>query len=91
LALRSARLNDLQEDSGVSCRQQCPNRISSRREKTPLKWIDVRNIIRDVDEIYIAKGKRIIHVQLNPSKHEPDLLARLLLRPSGNLRAPTFR
>lgn len=51
----------------------------------------MRKIIRDVDEIYIAKGKRIIHVQLNVSKQEPDMLARLLLRPSGNLRAPTFR
>ena len=57
----------------------------------PLKWNDVRKTIRDVDEIYIAKGKRIFHVQLNASKHEPDLLARLLLRPSGNIRAPTFR
>ena len=51
----------------------------------------MRKIIRNVDEIYIAKGKRIIHVQLDASKDEPDLLARLLLRPSGNLRAPTFR
>ena len=51
----------------------------------------MRKIIRDVDEIYIAKGKRLIHVQLNASKHEPDMLARLLLRPSGNLRVPAFR
>ena len=51
----------------------------------------MRKIIRDVDEIYIAKGKRIIHVQLDASKHEAHMLARLLLRPSGNLRAPTFR
>ena len=51
----------------------------------------MRTIIRDVDEIYIAKSKRIIHVQLNAGKQEPDMLASLLLRPSGDLRAPTFR
>jgi arsenate reductase-like glutaredoxin family protein len=59
--------------------------------KTPLKWDDVRKLIRDVDEIYIAKGKQVIHIHLKSGKPEPDTLARLLLRPGGNLRAPTFR
>ena len=51
----------------------------------------MRKVIQDVDEIYIAKGKQIIHVQLNAGNQELDMLPRLLLRPNGNLRAPTFR
>lgn len=51
----------------------------------------MRKVIQDVDEVYIARGKQIIHIQLNAGNQEPVMLPRLLLRPSGNLRAPTFR
>jgi len=59
--------------------------------KTPIAWQDVRRIIRHVDDIYIAKGRKVIHIELKGGKQEPEVLARLLLRPTGNLRTPAFR
>jgi arsenate reductase-like glutaredoxin family protein len=41
--------------------------------------------------LYVAKGKKVIHVDLDRERpREADLLS-LLLGPSGNLRAPTMR
>jgi arsenate reductase-like glutaredoxin family protein len=59
--------------------------------KTPIAWQEVRRIIRNVDDIYIAKGQKVIHIDLKTGKQEPEMLMRLLLRPSGNLRTPAFR
>ncbi len=47
-------------------------------------------MIRNVNDIYVAKGKQVIHVDLRTTKREPEQLARLLLRPSGNLRSPAL-
>ncbi len=44
-----------------------------------------------VDEIYVAKGKKIVHLNLKRDKPERDTLKKLLLGPTGNLRAPTIR
>jgi arsenate reductase-like glutaredoxin family protein len=45
----------------------------------------------DVDEIYVAKGKRVVHVDLRREKPPQAELLGLLLGPTGNLRAPTLR
>ncbi len=44
-----------------------------------------------VDEIYVAKGKKVVHLNLKRDKPERDTLKKLLLGPTGNLRAPTLR
>jgi len=44
-----------------------------------------------VDEIYAAKGKRVVHVDLRKARPERAELLDLLLGPTGNLRAPTIR
>ncbi len=44
-----------------------------------------------MDDIYVSKGQKMIHIQLKAGDQEPEMLARLLLRPSGNLRTPAFR
>lgn len=59
--------------------------------KTPIRWQGMRKIIRNVDDIYVAKGQEVIHIELKAGKQAPEILARLLLRPSGNLRTPAFR
>ncbi len=51
----------------------------------------MRRILRDVDDIYVSKGQTVTHIQLNAGDQEPEMLARILLRPSGNLRTPAFR
>lgn len=43
------------------------------------------------DEIYSSKGTKLVHINLKKEKHSDDEIADLLLGPTGNLRAPTFR
>lgn len=43
------------------------------------------------DEIYSLKGKKIIHLDLKKVKADDDEIAALMMGPTGNLRAPTFR
>jgi arsenate reductase-like glutaredoxin family protein len=60
-------------------------------KKATIKGDAALGVLKDVDEIYVAKGKRIVHVDLRRDKPpRADLLA-LLLGPTGNLRAPTLR
>ena len=48
-------------------------------------------MLRDVDELYVTKGKRVIRVDLRGARPPKAELLALLLGPSGNLRAPTIR
>ncbi len=43
------------------------------------------------DELYVAKGKKVEHVDLRKAKPDRAALLALLLGPTGNLRAPTLR
>lgn len=42
-------------------------------------------------ELYAAKGKKIVHLKLRGEEHSDDEIAKLMLGPTGNLRAPTFK
>ena len=44
-----------------------------------------------MDELYVAKGKKIVHVDLKRERPPRAELLGLLLGPTGNLRAPTLR
>jgi len=48
-------------------------------------------LARQASELYVAKGKNVVHVDLKASPPSDDELAALLLGPSGTLRAPTLR
>ena len=48
-------------------------------------------MLRDVDDLYVTKGKKVVHVDLRAGRPPKAELLRLLLGPSGNLRAPTVR
>ena len=48
-------------------------------------------VLAQVDEIYVARGKRVVHVDLRKDKPTRATLLGLLLGPTGNLRAPTLR
>lgn len=48
-------------------------------------------LARQVNEIYAAKGKNIIHVDMKTDKPDDATLTKLIVGPSGNLRAPTLR
>jgi arsenate reductase-like glutaredoxin family protein len=44
-----------------------------------------------VNEIYAAKGKSVVHLNLKRDKPDQATLKKALLGPTGNLRAPTLR
>ena len=48
-------------------------------------------LAREVDEIVATRGKQVIHLDLRHGKPDPETLKKLLIGPSGNLRAPTLR
>jgi arsenate reductase-like glutaredoxin family protein len=56
-----------------------------------LKESEAIALANSVNEIYAAKGKSVVHVDMKKEKPEPGLLSKLLLGPTGNLRAPTLR
>ena len=48
-----------------------------------------RDLLKDADEIYIAKGKNVVHFDLKSAS--ADEVMPMMLGPTGNLRAPTLR
>jgi len=60
-------------------------------KKNTLRRDDAIALVRKANELYVAKGKKIMHIDLKNEKPGDDELARLLLGPTGNLRAPTLR
>ena len=67
--------------------------VSEERDakKSTIKGDAALAVLKDVDEVYAAKGKQVVHLDLKHGKpSKADLLA-VLLGPTGNLRAPTLR
>jgi arsenate reductase-like glutaredoxin family protein len=48
-------------------------------------------LARAVNNIYAIKGKKVVHVNLKKDNPDDETLKKLLLGPTGNLRAPTLR
>ena len=60
-------------------------------KKATIKGDAALALLDDIDEIYSAKGKKVIHVDLRKERPDKAGLRDLLLGPTGNLRAPTLR
>ena len=48
------------------------------------------SLIKNANELYVAKGKKIVHINLKNEKPTEEELLKLVLGPTGNLRAPTL-
>jgi arsenate reductase-like glutaredoxin family protein len=60
-------------------------------KKATIKGPAALSVLDGVDELYVAKGKKVEHVDLRRAKPDRATLLGLLLGPTGNLRAPTLR
>jgi arsenate reductase-like glutaredoxin family protein len=60
-------------------------------KKTTLKEKEALELVKSVNEIYAAKGKSVVHLNVKKDKPNKATLTKLLLGPTGNLRAPTLR
>ena len=48
-------------------------------------------VLEDIEDLYVIKGAKVVHVDLEREKPSRAALLALLLGPTGNLRAPTAR
>jgi len=48
-------------------------------------------MLKKVNKVYAAKGKKVVYFDLKKDKPGDEELAKVLLGPTGNLRAPTLR
>jgi arsenate reductase-like glutaredoxin family protein len=60
-------------------------------KKQTIKGAQALGVLVGVDEIYAARGKRVVHVDLRKARPDRAALLEILLGPTGNLRAPTLR
>ena len=56
-----------------------------------MKESDALALLKTVNELYAAKGKKVVHINLKKDRPDDDTLKKLVLGPTGNLRAPTLR
>ena len=60
-------------------------------KKATLKEKEALELAKQVNDIYAAKGKNVVHLNMKKDKPDKATLTKLLLGPTGNLRAPTLR
>lgn len=48
-------------------------------------------LVEQADRLVVAKGKKLTELDLNLESPTDDVVAKLMLGPTGNLRAPTLR
>ena len=48
-------------------------------------------LLKDANELYAARGKTVVHIDLKKDAPSNEELKKLVLGPTGNLRAPTLR
>ncbi len=59
--------------------------------KEPLGPEAALELARQVNEIWVAKGKKVVHFNMKKDPPGDEELLKHLLGPSGNLRAPAIR
>jgi arsenate reductase-like glutaredoxin family protein len=59
--------------------------------KTRLTLRDAEALLAGMHELVAAKGKKVERVDLRAGRPDKATLARLMLGPTGNLRAPTLK
>ena len=59
--------------------------------KSTLGETDALALVEQVNELYAARGRNVVHLNLRKDRPDNAELKKLLLGPTGNLRAPTLR
>ena len=65
--------------------------VNATSKKSTLGANGARDLLKDADEIYVAKGKNVVHFDLKKGDVDLEAVVPLMLGPTGNLRAPTLR
>ncbi len=76
---------------GFLAKHQVSVAVQADAKKDTIKGDAALAVLKDVDELYVAKGKRVLRVDLKAAPPARAERLALLLGPTGNLRAPTLR
>jgi arsenate reductase-like glutaredoxin family protein len=76
---------------GFLARHKVAVTVQTDAKKATIKGHAALGVLEGVDEIYAAKGKQVVHVDLKRGRPSRADLLSVLLGPTGNLRAPTLR
>ena len=60
-------------------------------KKTRLGLLDAREMLKGADVLIAARGKEVERLDLEAERPDKATVERLMLGPTGNLRAPTLR
>ena len=60
-------------------------------KKSKLQFKDGLELLKGMNELYAMRGKKVVHLDLKKDKPDEATLKGLLMGPTGNLRAPTFK
>jgi arsenate reductase-like glutaredoxin family protein len=71
--------------------QEIPVTLQVNAKKTILADAEALEFAREADELYATKGTKVIHLDLKHERPDDETLLKLLIGPSGKLRAPTLR
>jgi len=63
--------------------------VDARKERFSQE--QVLKLASEVDHIYATRGTKVVHLDLKGNSHEPADITRLLIGPTGNLRAPAIK
>ena len=61
--------------------------LDARKNKMGQK--EALELLSKIDEVYAAKGKKVVHFNLKKDKPSQEQLLAVILGPTGNLRAPS--
>jgi hypothetical protein len=59
--------------------------------KDPVEGPEALRLLEGVTDLYVAKGKKVVHLDLSAARPSDEELLGLLLGRSGKLRAPAMR
>lgn len=59
--------------------------------KNKLGRDDALRLAQDVDEVIVAKGKKVVRFDTRKESPDDEVLLKAMLGPTGNLRAPVVR
>lgn len=59
--------------------------------KVPLVEADALKLVGQVNDLYVTRGTKVIHIDLKSARPDDEALLGLLIGPSGKLRAPTLK
>ena len=66
-----------------------PKIIVDARKNT-ITQDEVDSVLSRVNQIYSCKGKKVDHINLTAKAHDKESVLKLIIGPTGNLRAPSI-